>query len=243
MNRRGIATLLVVLGCFLLLLCMGCGRTINRAAERRIRDALPDILGPARQYKAHVANAPERTVQGRLASVEIDGDGVQLSNGLILDHLHLDLKGVEVDTGQKRVKQIREALFTATIRQADLDEYLAGESPIGETLKEVRLTLMANNQVTLTGKRLVLGLGVPFRMTGPLRVVTPQKIELDSTRLVVIGIPISGGPLHFLKQRFESAMDLSTLPIPIQVTQVQTEKGKLILSGTADVVAILQRTK
>src|SRR5258708_3885228 len=83
----------------ILLLLNGCGRAVNRSAERRIRDILPDLLGPARQYRAHVESSPDRTVQGRLASVTVDGDDVELPNGLLLDRLHLDLKGVEVDTG------------------------------------------------------------------------------------------------------------------------------------------------
>src|SRR5581483_397340 len=55
----------------LLIVAVSCGRAINRAAERRIRDALPDTLGPARQYRVHVDNAPDRTLRGRLANVTI----------------------------------------------------------------------------------------------------------------------------------------------------------------------------
>ena len=90
---------------------------INRTAERRIREALPDLLGQARQYKAHVEGAAQRTIGGRLARVTIDGDDVDLSDGLLLDHLHLDLQGVDYDTGKRQVRDIREARFTATSRQ------------------------------------------------------------------------------------------------------------------------------
>src|ERR1044071_7102247 len=59
------------------LLLAGCGRTINRAAERRIRDALPQYIGPARTWRAHVENPPERTLRGKLSQITIDGDGVE----------------------------------------------------------------------------------------------------------------------------------------------------------------------
>lgn len=221
----------------------GCGRAINRSAERRIRDALPDLLGSARQYRVHVANAPERTLQGRLANVTVDGDDVQLATGLLLDHLHLDLKDVEVDKEHKRVRRIGDVRFLATVGAAGLDEFLAGETPEDEPIRNTRVSLGAGNSVTIAAERVVLGAGVPFHMTGPLRIAGPQRIELDPTNLNVIGIPIGGLPLRFLRSRFESAIDLSKLPFPVHLTGVRTEPGTLLLSGTADVTALLQRAQ
>lgn len=224
-----------------IIILAGCGRTINRAAERRIRDALPDALGPARQYRVHIDNAPDRTLRGRLANVTIDGDDVQLANGMVLDQLHLDLKGVEVDTERGQLRRIQEARFVAAVGVFSLDQYFAGEAPEGEAFRKVRLTLNAN-QVTIRGERVVLGVGVPFQLTGPVRLAGPTRIEIDPTRLTVVGIPLAGLPLRFLKSRFESAIDLSTLPFPIQLTEVRTEEGKLILTGSADTEALLRRS-
>ncbi|HZP81409.1 MAG TPA: DUF2993 domain-containing protein [Chthonomonadaceae bacterium] len=225
----------------LLIVAVSCGRAINRAAERRIRDALPDTLGPARQYRVHVDNAPDRTLRGRLANVTIDGDDVQLANGLVVDRLHLDLKGVEVDTERGQLRRIQEARFVAAVGTASLDQYFAGEAPEGETFRKVRLTL-EENRVTIQGERVVLGLGVPFQLTGPVRLAGPTRIEIDPTRLTVIGIPLTGVPLRFLKSRFESAIDLSTLPFPIQLTEVRTAEGWLTLTGSADTEALLRRS-
>lgn len=225
-----------------LLSLAGCGRAINRTAERRIREALPDLLGPARQYRAHVDNAPERTLRGRLAHVAVDGEDVQLANGLLLDQLHLDLQGVEVDTRHGQVRRIQEARFVAVVSAMSLDEFLAGEESEGEPLRQIRLTL-GENRVTIAGQRVVLGVGVPFQMTGPLRLVGPRRIEIDPTHMTVIGIPLGGAPLRFLKSRFESAIDLSTLPFPVTLTGVQAAAGKLILSGVADTNALLRHAE
>lgn len=221
---------------------IGCARPINRAAERRIRDALPDLIGPARQYRAHVENAPDQTIQGRLATVLIDGDDVELPTGLVVDRLHLELKGVEVDTARKAVRRVREAQFTITISQKTLDQFLVGEMPEGETIRNTRVAL-GNDAVTISAERVVLGVGVPFHLTGPLRVAGPQRVEIDPTRLTVVGIPISGLPLRFLKSRLESGVDLSRLAFPVQLTGVQTLPGQLTLRGTADVEAILQQAQ
>jgi hypothetical protein len=220
----------------------GCARTVNRTAERKIRDVLPDLLGSARQYRVHVESAPERTVAGHIAAVTIDGDDVQLPNGLLADQIHLELQGVEVDKKAQRVRNVREARFTATVGENSLNEFLAGEAPEGESIQKLHITLNAG-RVTLAAERVVLGLGVPFSFTGPLRVLPPRGIELDPTRFVVVGIPIAGKPLQFLKRRFENSLDLSALPFPVQITEVTTVRGHITLTGTADVTALLRRAQ
>lgn len=218
----------------------GCGRAVNRSAERHIRDLLPDLIGNARQYRVHVEADNGAAAVGKLESVTVDGDDIQLTNGLLIDHLHLEMKSVAADLERKHLRSIGSAKFTASLGEAALDEFLAGESPDGEpeTLRNVHIRLR-KNQVTISAERMVLGVGIPFHASGPLRLSGPHGIELDPTRLVVVGIPITGVPLNFLKRRFESAIDLSTLPVPILLDQVRTENKTLIISGAPDVSALL----
>ncbi len=239
--RKPTIAVRTVLFCLAGTLFFGCGRAVNRAAERRIRDALPNVLGPAREYRVHVNGSAENTLGGHLSDVAVDGTAVLLPGSLQLDSLHLDLKGVEV-RGSK-VTRVRQALFTAVMSEASIDEYLAGEAPEGEPLRGTHVTLANNNIVTITSERVVLGIGIPFHMTGPLRLNGDQLVELDPTRLVVAGIPIYGRPLNFLKKRFETAADLSTLAFPIHLTSIRTERGRLIASGTADVSEILRQNQ
>jgi hypothetical protein len=233
------ATLALLAG---VLALTGCTRTVNRTAERKIRDVLPDVLGPARQYRVHVDSAPGNTVAGRIAAVTIDGDDVQLPNGLLVDQVHLELKGIDLDTKAQRVRSVREARFTMTVGENSLNEFLAGEAPEGETIQKLRLTLNSG-RVTLSAERVVLGVGVPFRFTGPLRLLPPNRIELDPTRFEVVGIPITGKPLRFLKERFENSLNLSALPLPVQLSSVTTTQARVTLSGTADVAALLHRAQ
>ncbi len=223
-----------------LLTLSGCGRAVNRAAERRIRESLPDLLGNARQYRVHVDSPPTRTLQGRLASVTIDGEDVQFPNGPLVDGLHLDLKGVDYDVDHRTLRHIDSARFAARIGQTSLDEFLAGEAPAGETLREVRVILSGDNLVTIRGKRITLGLRVPFEISGPLLVAGPKRVEIDPQRLRVAGVPIPGLLRDFLKSRFESGIDLGSLPFPIHLTNVTTSPGTLTISGTADVADMKQ---
>lgn len=228
---------LLMAACLLHFGLNGCGRAVNRSAERHIRDLLPDLLGSARQYRVHVEGNGGAAARGKLDTVTVDGDDIQMPNGLLIDHLHLEMRNVNADLDHRQLRSVGSARFTASIGEAALEEFLAGESPEGETLSNVRI-LLRQGHVTLSADRVVLGLGVPFRAYGPLHVTGPHRIELDPTKLVVVGIPITGVPLNFLKHRFETAIDLSTLPIPVTIDQVKTENKMLILSGSPDIPAM-----
>ena len=229
----------------------GCERAVNRSAERRVRDALPDVLGPARAYRVHIDSEPDRTIRGHLARVLIDGDQVQMKSGMYFDSLHLELRGVDVDTRAGRVRAIKETYFTATASAATVNEYLVGETFSGGKLRNVRVGF-APGGVTLSGEREVVNVNppviggnvalfAPFHLTGPVRLAGPRRLELDAAHLDVVGITISGAPLKFLMRRFESGFDLNGLPFPVTLTQVQTGQNAITLSGTADVSALLQR--
>ena len=236
--------------CVGLTLLSGCGRAVNRAAERRVRDALPQVLGAARAYRVHIDNDPDRTIRGHLARVLIDGEQVKLTNGLYFDALHLELRGVDVDTHSGRVRAIKTTTFTATASAATVNEYLVGENFTGEKLRKVRVSF-APPGVTLSAEREVVNvtppivgnvhLFAPFHLTGPARIAGPRRLELDAAHLDLVGISISGAPLKFLMRRFESGFDLNALPFPVTLTQVQTGQNSITLSGTADVSGLLQR--
>ena len=222
---------------------VGCGRAINRTAERKIREALPDAIGPARVYRVHVGNSAERTIQGRFSSVTIDGEDVRFPSGILMDSIHIELRNVLVDTGKGVVKQIGEAAFSMTLSETSLDEFIAGESPEGESIRKTRLTLGDNNLVTVEAERVVLGIGVPFRLSGPLKLISPTRVEIDPNRLTVVGIPIGGGPLQFLKRKIESSFDLSSLPIKVYLNSVSTRKGSITFNGALDTADLLLKAQ
>ncbi|CCW35680.1 Protein of unknown function (DUF2993) [Chthonomonas calidirosea] len=226
----GLGTLLVAL-----LFVNGCTRPINRTAERRIREALPSLLGPAKAYRVHVESSPLNTLSGRLAHVLIDADDLQLPNGLLLQHLHLDLKGVDFDTQHKQLRHIDSAHFQAVVDENALTLYLIGQETEELNLRDLQVHILPNNILQIAGERTVLGVGVPFSISGPIRLMGPDRIELDPDRLTLVGIHVPDLLFGFIKSRFESAITFSNLPFPIRLTSLHTQSGQLFLEGDADV--------
>src|SRR5436305_11412264 len=101
----------VTIAAALLFVVSGCGRPINRTAERKIRDALPGYIGPARVWRAHVDNPAEQTLRGRLRLVTIDGEGVEMRQNVRLEALHIEMRDVDVDTGSHRLKSAGQTSF------------------------------------------------------------------------------------------------------------------------------------
>jgi len=218
-----------------MLLVLGCGRAINRTAERKIRETLPGLFGTAKQYRVHINNPAERTLSGRFRQVSIEGTDVMLPNGILLDGLSLNIKGIE--TADNRIKKVQEVRFTLTFSESTLNEVLAQRMPSGQAFTNPQFTFR-NNTITITGQHSKFG--IPLRAIGRLYLNVEQRLALD-LKASVIGMPISASSLAPLKKNFEQAVDLRVLPFPVQITGVEVSEGRLKLSGTADINTVLEQ--
>ncbi len=217
------------------LLCTGCARPINRTAERHIREALPQLLGSARKYQVRVDGDPYNTVHGRLARVRIDATDLMLPSGLLLAHLHLDLHRVVYDIHRRQLVSVANTTFRAQIDQDSLNLAFAGLSPPGEHLEDLNLNLYAGNVINITGKRIVLGVGVPFSLTGSVALSPGNSVQFMPDEARIVGLPIPELVVSFLARHLRSAVDLSSLNLPMNVQTVITSPQALTLEGAVDV--------
>lgn len=218
----------------LLFAAAGCAPPINGAAARKIRAALPALLGPARLYTVKVGGDPLRTLHGRLARVDIEADDLQMPNAPLMHRLTLALKGVDFDTRHHLLRHIDSAHFTAELDADALTLALMDGSLDQQGLTDLDVTLDEGNQVVLSGKRRTLGMGVPFSLSGPLDIAGPEKLQFDPQELKIIGIPLPKLITHLITAYFTSSLNLSGLPFPVQLQSLHTSPGLLVLQGEAD---------
>lgn len=226
----------------LLVLC-GCARTINRSAERKIRDALPDYIGPAREWRAHVENDPERTLRGRLARVTIDGTDVRLRETVNLANLHLDMLGVEVDEGKQQLKKVDSTRFTATITEPALNEYVRAFPPPNDEPVRVQHISLRDGTMYVEATRWLLGRAWPYTMTVEPRLGSPTHLDFAPDKMTVMGlrVPLPGSALQWFAKRLSQGFDFSTLPFPVALSGFKVEPGQIVLTGTADVMNSLNQ--
>jgi len=224
----------------IILLAAGCTRPVNRAAERKIRDALPTFIGPARIWTAHVENAPERTARGKLSRVIIDGAGVEVRKTIRLSRLHIEMHDAVVDVGRSRLKSVGRTTFEATVAERDLNEYLRAAASPDDSVR-IRSVRLGNNRITLDSAYRLLGRDVGFSAEVEPRLANPSRLEFDPERFSLLGvrIPLPGAALRWISSRLTDGFDFSTLPFPVAIASVQVTKGAVEVSGTADVMLSL----
>lgn len=239
--QSGASYFCLLTSAFCLLLLPSCTRTINRSAERRIRDALPGYIGSARVWNAHIDNPAERTIRGRLARVTIDGEGVHLRQTIVCDTLHIEMRDAVVDTGKNRLRSVGETTFTAVIGEASLNDYLrSAPTPPGEPTR-VRHVDLRQGRMTASATRWLLGRDWPYTVTVEPRLASPTKLEFDPDRMNVAGlrVPLPVTVLRWFARRLDQGFDFSTLPFPVRISTFQVEQGRITVSGTADVLQSL----
>jgi uncharacterized protein YceK len=232
---------LLFLAIFVFMAISGCGRVINRTAERKIRDVLPVYLGPAKVWRAHVDNNAMRTLGGKLSVITIDGEDVQLQNTIECQQLHIVMHDVDVDVVKGKLKSVGPTSFSVLITQQSLNRFLHGfQYPEGERLK-INHVGIQKGLLTLNMTWNLLGRDWSFTVTGQPELVAGNKLELEPNRLTVLGIPapLPASALRYIAHFFNHAFDFSTLPFPVYITQAAVDNNQIELSGTADVMKSL----
>jgi hypothetical protein len=222
------------------LLLTGCTRTINRTAERKIRDVLPEYIGPARVWRAHVDNNPERTIRGRLARVTIDGEEVRLKDTVDLASLHVQMEAVEVDTRRQLLKSVGSTTFRAVVGEAAVNDYLRRTDPPDDNTK-FRVIRLADNRLRVYATYRVVGQNLDWSAEVEPRIASPTRLEFDPDRFSILGlrVPLPRSILVWLARRLSDGLDLSRLPFPVRITAFRVEPGRLTFEGTADVMPSL----
>jgi hypothetical protein len=223
------------------LLFAGCSRTINRTAERKVRDALPSYIGPAKVWRAHVDNPVERTLKGKLRNVTIDGEEVQLAEQIACETLHIELQDVVVDTKRQRLQSIGQATFLAVINEADLNDYLQRNPPPEEEPVRIKRVHLRKGAIQSEATRWLLGRAWPYTITAQPRLESATRLKFDPDRMTVLGhrVMLPASALRWLARRLDQGFDFSSLPFPVQISQFSVESGKIRLEGTADLLQSL----
>lgn len=219
----------------------GCGRVINRTAERKIRDVLPVYLGPAKVWRAHVDNNAMRTLGGKLSVITIDGEDVQLQHTIECQQLHIVMHDADVDVMRGKLKSVGPTSFSVLITQQSLNQFLQSfQYPEGDRLK-IKHVGIQKGLLTLNMTWNLLGKDWSFTITGQPELAGGNKLELEPNKLSVLGIPapLPVSALRYVARFFNHAFDFSSLPFPVYITKAVADNNQVQLSGTADVMKSL----
>jgi hypothetical protein len=243
--RGALIVTVVLIGSLVILLTSpGCSRVAESKAEQAVNDLLPTFLGPADAYTTRVRGRSMGAVmRGRLESVHTEGKNVRLQDGMTIDHLVMDFEAISFDTRAQKLEHIGAAQFTARIGTVNLNRYVTVKRP---TLAGLVITL-GNNTATIEARPAVLasygltGLKVPIAVEGKL---SPSedglKLDFVPDKAKVSILPVPRPVIDYLARTLNPAVDLSILPLPVQIREVEIKPDGVYLRGSVPSEDILK---
>lgn len=212
-------------------LITGCGEhLVESKIASGIEDRLPGIIGPAKSYDVSVDGKTTKMLSGKVALISIHGKGVQLQQGLAVDDLVVEMRGVTFDTDTNQLTGTEETTFQGLLSDKVLTRYVAKRQP---DLKQLKITMCRGKMTVLTRPSL-LGVSAGVSLAGDLRLEHGNKVNFEPDRMSVAGLSMPGMVVDFITKRINPVMDLSLAGFPAQIQSLAVVNGGVQVSGTAD---------
>ncbi len=218
---------------------VGCGVNPRRMAERRVEARLPHLIGPAKQYRVYLFGRHERMFQGRVQSVRIVGEGVEIQPGLVLRELVVELQ--EVEYRPDAPLKAKSGAFHATLSDEALQSYLSSLLPPVRSPWNLVVSHLSNLRVRSRAGQVVLSIDVHTRLglklsgdlSGQIRLREGMKVWFEASEVRVVGVSVPEKVRDLLADLFlnRPLLDLSEMKAPIRVERVAVGEGMLHFEG------------
>jgi predicted small secreted protein len=219
----------------------GCN-TVPGVVGRDIADRLPALLGPADHYDAQVRGSIFDLARGKIDSVHIHGDNVQLTPALHVFTFDADATNIHADPRTQQIESVGRTSFTVVLDQSDMDNYLQSARP-NDYNRGTRI-LLNNSDISYAGSVGVLGIGVPFSVTGTLapRSGDPAQMDFVPSRASIARLTIPEGLVRAAVSRVNPVVDLSRMSYPVRIQSSQVQDHLLRIDGSADLSSLVGAT-
>ncbi len=227
MSRRHWSIIVGLLVC--LALGLGC-RSVRERAQEGLRQALPQVLGPAASYSVRIDGPSGQIRRGRIQRVRVQGKQVRAKGLPEFAELQLDARDLVIDTESRSVKSCGPATLTATLSEAELTKMLntrvkawqhkrvksrEGSVRIEGWLTAGPLTLRGASDYTLAVKQ-----GVQIWMT-------PTRVSFEGARAKVPEVVRSRAAAVF-----NPVYTLREERLKVRLTRIEPKAGRVCLTGT-----------
>jgi hypothetical protein len=221
-------------------LLAGCSTHFLRGhAERRIGHKLADLIGPADQYKVRIRGTRDaEIVAGRIRCIDIDGWNVLAGHQIELESLHLELHDLRYHPAPEEKLSVGESHLVIQLTQQALNDYIRRQHPVNPT----EVTLNAGT-VTLKRSLQLLGVPTPLVTTGHLEVVEHTRLDYRADTVQLQGDPIPGIGPAYVESHLNPLLNMNGLHLPLQLDEVETQPGRLVVRGSVSLPPTTKRAR
>jgi hypothetical protein len=199
--------------------------------EDRLEDALESRLGPAEEYQVDIEGLDAG--DGTADRVSAVGVRVEPRDGPTLDRLEVEMRDVRYDRDLERLVGAESVRATAWLRPNDLELFLEQE----ERVRSAQVTLEQPDRMRLRF-RPELGLPIPLNVmaevTGTIE-GRGSELHFVVEEASAAGFDVDDDLADRLTRFINPIVDLSELPLDLEVTSIRIENGALRVDATGDV--------
>jgi hypothetical protein len=199
--------------------------------EDRLEEALERRLGPAEEYQVDIEGLTARTGEADL--VRAEGVRVEPEGGPIIDRIQIEMREVRYDRDLDRLVGAASVQATAWMRPNDIEQYLERE----QRVQSAAVTLEQPDRMRMRF-RPELGLPIPLNVMAEVEgTIEGRGSELHYvvSEATAAGFEIDDGMADRLSRLINPIVDLSELPLDLEVTSVRIENGALRVDAIGDV--------
>ena len=205
--------------------------------EDRLEEALEQRLGPAEDYEVDVTGLDAG--DGTAERVYAEGVRVRPDRGPVIDRFQIEMTDVRYDRDLERLVGAESVRATAWVRANDLEQFFEQE----DRIRSASVTLVQPDGMRLRF-RPELGLPIPLNVMAEVE----GTIEGRGSELHYVvreasagGFDVDDDMAERLTRFINPIVDLSELPLDLEVTSVRIENGVLRVDATGDVTALEPR--
>ncbi len=208
----------------------GCSTGLVRPrVEKGIEKALPDYIGPAREYDVKVEGSERELLRGDIDALHITGRDVQITENLLVGSLVVDMTGVRADTSTRKLKSVESTTFRGTVTEKAVNDYVNASRPEG---KEMHIDL-EKGSLTVTARPSFHGIGAEVKITGKPRIEGGSRVSFVADKASLSIVPVPASIVNLLLERVNPVLDLGKMKFPVTLTSVIVKKDAVDLAGNA----------
>lgn len=221
--KVGLITVLVILLALQLLLPMMFARQLKKGLEDQLR---------ANTVEVEVDSFPAfKVFGGQIDKLNIQGQQLVTKKNLEIEQVKAEFTNLRFKKQDQEwvVTEGQNPFLQLTLTEKAVNDYLA-------TLPEMKLfekfqVDLTTDQAVIRGVINFFSTQIQVQLSGDFQVADQEEIIFTSNKLAVENVVVPQEVIDRLKQKLQVELDLTTLPLPLEVTEVKISKDKLEVLG------------
>ncbi len=221
--KVGLITLLVILLALQLLLPMMFARQLKKGLEDQLR---------ANSVQVKVDSFPAfELFGGQVDNLNIQGQQLMTKKNLEIEQVKAEFTNLRFQKQDQQwvVTEGQNPFLQLTLTEEAVNDYLA-------TLPEMKLfekfqVDLTTDQAVIRGVINFFSTQIQVQLSGDFQVAEQEKIIFTSNKLAVENVVVPQEVIDRLKRKLQVELDLTTLPLPLEVKEVQVSDDRLEVLG------------